>query len=140
MSADLHLHIFDERRIDTQTLERFFVRIFGSKHFGPMRISTEQWEEAMRRVSNTPQCWIGEVSWAKAMVFEEGEELFVPSPVRVVHDLVGEELPTLDDELVNKIIAALELENKTHFRVASVPTVLPFLKAHRGERVFCVTW
>jgi hypothetical protein len=138
MSADLHLHIFDG--IDETTLARFFVRIFGSKHYGPMRLSTEQWEEAMRQVANTPQVWIGEVSWLKALIYEDGEKAFVSSPVKVIRDLVGEELPVLDDELAQKIAAALELENATAYRVADVRTVAPFLAAHRGKRVFCVSW
>lgn len=139
MAADLHIHIFEG--IEEYDLKTFFASSLGSKHFD-LRIASAQQRKGLRiheNVGQTPNVWVGEVSWLKAVVFESPEE-FVPTPVSVIHKLIGEDLPVLDSDLIYKIMDALDRKNKTMYKIARPEDVIGFLSAHEGKQVFTVSW
>lgn len=139
MAADLHIHVFEG--IDEEVLRAFFSNILGSKWFNPnsgLPRGARQWEAAVRCIEKTPQIWIGEVSWLKAALY--GLESFVPEPVRQIHELIGEDLPTLDDVLEKNILAAFAAENATGYRLARVDDVRAFLAEHKFKKLFVVSW
>ena len=137
MAADLHIHVVPDD-IEEKALPAFFSHTLGSKHFGDAFSEAER-QAAFRRISETPNVWIGEVSWLKAALFGDSDT-FVPSTVQLVQDAVGEDLPTLDDELEQKILAAFEAKNETGYNLATVDQVRAFLAAHKGKRLFTVSW
>jgi hypothetical protein len=158
MSADLHLHIVtkDMTREDFQS---FFGNSLGSKYsmftqqvkmmggeapdynsVSRQEFSSEfQWQ-ATEKMSKSPSIWIGEVSWLKAAIFKGGNEEFVRTTVQKVQEIVGEDQPVIDDELIAKIVDAFGEENKTQYRITSVKKVWTFLQEHRGEKVFTISW
>ena len=139
MAADLHIHVFEG--IEESDLRNFFRNTLGSKYFSPRPVGGyEGFSAAYDTIVNTPSVWVGEVSWLKAALFEDGEETFVPSPVQKIHELIGENLPVLDDKLEREILDALGLENVTSYEVESVVKIHQFLRSHKGKQLFTVSW
>lgn len=139
MSADLHIHVMSGA-LTQDDLTVFFGNVLGSKYFSWARMDFEKWSQVGSKISDGPGIWIGEVSWLKAALFEDGEDDYIPNPVGEIHGLIGEELPELDDALIENICGALTLENKTQYRIAQHQDVLKFLTEHKGEKVFTVSW
>ena len=92
-------------------------------------------------VSNTPNVWVGEVSWLKAALFDDAET-FVPPAVQRIYEIVGEELPLIDDPFISKIEDALKSTNPTSYSVSEVEEspVIQFLRDHKGMRAFTISW
>jgi hypothetical protein len=137
MAADLHIHVVPDD-IEEGTIAAFFSNTLGSKYFGG-RFSEEQRNAAFPRIADTPNVWIGEVSWLKAALFGDSGT-FVPSTVQLVQDAISEDLPTLDDELERKLLAAFEATNDTGYNLASADKIRAFLAEHKGKRLFTVSW
>lgn len=141
MSADLHIHVYEGLTEDD--LRGFFRNTLGSKWSAGLFARTLPLEEMIKyhqKIGDTPQCWIGEVSWLKAALFEDGEETFVPNTVAAVNEVIGEDLPVLDGELFERIIGAFSEENTTDYSLAKVEDVRTFLQAHMGKQLFTVSW
>lgn len=140
MAADLHVHVLEG--ITEDDLRIFFSNTLGSKHFSPVTVGERNDYgpgSIYDRVGNSPNVWIGEVSWLKAMLLEDGET-FIPEPVQAVQELIGEDLPVLDDELQAKLLEALQRPNRTGYTVAARDDVVEFLTEHRGKKLFTVSW
>jgi len=139
MSADMHIHIFEG--IEEKDLKIFFSNTIGSKYCLPIgvKVSDEAWEKAYEKIANTPNIWIGEVSWLKAGLTSNPEK-YVPAPIQKISDIIGEDLPKIDDELIQKVENALRLKNTTSYQVANPKDVVKFLKKHKGKKVFTVSW
>jgi hypothetical protein len=144
MSADLHIHVLEG--CSEADLKVFFHNTLGSKWGAPLGRGWTIGEsdlfgrrEARDRVSDSPNVWIGEVSWLKAAVLED-DETYVPGPVAIVQELIGEELPVLDKHLRDAILAALKETNSTTYRTSDGEKVEKFLDAHLGKKLFTVSW
>ena len=142
MAADLHIHIYEG--IEEKDMADFFSNTLGSKYFAPksaghIKKYTDP-ESSWYKVSNTPNIWIGEVSWLKATIFEDGANSFVPNTVALINEVIGEELPVLTDELIAKLCAAFDLPNTTGYKLATAEKIRPFLEEHRGKKVFTISW
>lgn len=137
MAADLHIHVVTDD-LQEGAIDAFFSHTLGSKYFGG-HFSEEERTTAFSRIADTPSIWIGEVSWLKAALFGDSET-FIPSTVQLVQDAIGEDLPTLDDALARKILAAFEAKNATGYELASADAVRAFLDEHKGKRLFTVSW
>lgn len=135
MAADLHIHIKDET-ITEDVLKGFFASSMGSKYFD---INNRGFDKGYDIVSRTVQIWIGEVSWLKAALTED-PETFVPPTVQQVSDLIGEDLPVLNDELIGKILKAFDAPNSTGYSLAKKEDVEKFLLENKGKQVFTVSW
>jgi hypothetical protein len=137
MAADLYIHVFEG--ITEEDLANFFAGIMGSKYFSLVGYDSQKYMEASDKIQNTPAVWIGEVSWLKAALTED-EKKYVPSTVGAVEEAIGEDLPVLDDSLIERILAAFKLKNKTNYRLANPREVKRFLQKHKGKKVFTVSW
>jgi hypothetical protein len=137
MSADLHIHILenctedDIRLLSSNTL--------GSKYFGFDCYSTTEYDKAYDAVQNSPDIWIGSVSWLKASVFEDSNS-YIPNTVLKIYELIGEDLPELTDELIAKIVECFNLKNTTTYSLADIEDVKEFLNTHKGKKVFTISW
>ncbi len=138
MAADLHIHVLPDD-IEEGVLAAMFSNCLGSKYFAPHRVSDAARMTALDRVGDMPNVWIGEVSWLKAAVFGDAET-FVPGPVQAVQEAIGEHLPRLDPTLEQKILAALDVPNRTDYRISEVEPVRRFLETYRNKRLFTVSW
>ncbi len=152
MAADLYLHIYEG--IEEKDLAIFFSNSIGSKYFNLDNRKNaennrregsgegnwkESWEESYEKIAKTPNIWIGEVSWLKAMLFED-RDIFIPSTVDMINDIIGEVLPIINEELITKILNAFDLENKTCYELAKKEDVEKFLVENKGKRLFTVSW
>lgn len=135
MAADLHIHVFEG--IAETDLAMFNSGTFGSKWFGSC--SGNRSIDCFSRIADTPNVWIGEVSWLKAALSGD-EASYIPDAVAKISELIGEDLPVLDDALIGKILAALESPNDTGYGLANQTTVQEFLTQHKGKPVFTVSW
>lgn len=91
------------------------------------------------KIANTPDIWIGEVSWLKAAICESDE--FLPGPVVAVSELIPDyPHPVLTTGLMDQIISAMDVPNKTQYTVATVETVKEFLQQHLHKRIFTISW
>lgn len=152
MAADLYIHAMGDG-MHEHDLACFNAHTLGSKHFsltgGNGCRYPHDTESASRydcqhreRVTASDAVWIGEVSWLKAMLTEDGEA-YIPDVVQQVYDLVGKDLPVLDEELAAKIMAALGAGNTTGYDTASgrkAGEVREWLGTHMGQRLFTVSW
>lgn len=147
MAADLHVHVKTDD-VSEEDLASFFSNTLGSKYFSPLTIGQggsfeEKYGEGSphKRVSDTPNVWIGEVSWLKQAVFEVEEGHYVPDIVQAVNEIVGEDLPVIDDELIGKFQQAFA-DAKAHefYDTVQEAKVIEFLDSHRGKPVFTVSW
>lgn len=136
MSADLHIHIYEG--ITEDDLANFFSNSFGSKWFNPRNVGSKL-DDGYEAISNTPNIWVGEVSWLKAAVFESPGD-FVPDPIAKISEIITDELPTIDDKLIAKVEVAMGLSNETGYSLGSQNDVIDFLKLHKGKRCFTVSW
>ena len=57
-----------------------------------------------------------------------------------IHDLIGEDCPVLDDELIQKIMDTFDLENKTLYKLTNPTEALSWLTMNKGRRVFTISW
>lgn len=139
MAADLHIHVLEG--VTEDDLRCFHAHTLGSKYFNLHRRECDRDYNCRhwRAVTDSAQIWIGEVSWLKAMLLED-TETYVPAVVGVIRELIGEELPTIDDELILKVREAFASTNDTAYGIADVDDVITFLEAHRGKKVFTVSW
>ncbi len=136
MSADLHIHAL--MGVTEEDLAEFNSNTLGSKWFNP-KPHGERKEEVFDKIADTPQVWVGEVSWLKAALFEDPER-YVPLPVATIAEIIGEELPMCDDALINRIAEAMALPNGTGYQLANATEVLTWLEEHKGHRLFTVSW
>lgn len=140
MAADLSIHVLEG--VTEDDLSVFFSHTLGSKHCKLFEKFPEQaaQDKAWSAVSESPSVWVGEVSWLKADLLDAKEE-FVPDIVGQVHEIIGENLPEIDDALIGKIHGAF-FKSKPHtlYKVAEKEYVMKFLEEHRGKRVFTVSW
>lgn len=140
MSADLHIYILQDKFTERDVAD-FFAGTFGSKHFDFAASLFQQHFGGGKNwdlIDDAPNVWIGEVSWLKAMVFDDRER-FVPNTVQAVSDIIGEDLPVIDDALIARVREAFSLDNGTDFDLANVDDVCKFLETHRGKRAFTVS-
>lgn len=137
MAADLHIHVFEG--VTEQDLADFNSNTLGSKYFNPRSVAEKSNDTSYDKICETPQIWIGEVSWLKAALFEDSEN-FIPSTVMRISELIGEDLPVLDDELIAGILAAFDAPNDTSYSLANKNEVAAFLEQHKGKQVFTVSW
>lgn len=136
MAADLHIHVMTPEMTEAH-LADFFSNTMGSRWFAPKSVprSEETWEI----VSKSPNIHVGEVSWLKAALLGENDR-YVPDPIQAVSDIITDDLPVIDDELIERVRAALSLENKTGYGVSPPDRVVAFLQEHKGKRAFTVSW
>ena len=135
MAADLHIHILEG--ITEVDLRDFFTNTLGSKYFG--QGNSQRFMDLFQKISETPNIWIGEVSWLKAGLTNDAKT-FIPDPVQKVKDLIGENLPVLDEKLLKEIVDALNIPNDTEYSVAEPMEVEEFLRPFIGSQLFTVSW
>lgn len=134
MAADMHLHILEGiTEDDIAALER---NTLGSKYFNPVpRFASDAYD----KIANTPQIWVGSVSWLGAFLMGS-TEADVPGPVLLIQRIIGENLPEITDQLIAEVGAALTAANTTCHHLAEPAAVIAFLQEHRGKKVFTISW
>ena len=137
MAADLHIHVFEG--ITEKDLEIFFSNVLGSKYCHFPFMPPQQPDDLFGKISETPDVWIGEVSWLKAGLSDDAEA-FIPTTVQAVTDLIGEDLPLLTEELRDKILGAFDLPNTTGYKLNTKEKVAKFLNEQKGKKLFCISW
>lgn len=89
----------------------------------------------------TPQVWVGEVSWLKAALFENGEETFVPNAVGRLAQLFDDDSGVIiTDDFITRAANAMMEDNQTSYSVASPEPIVEFLQKHLGKRAFTISW
>lgn len=136
MAADLHIHVMEDGCTEDDIV-RFFGNTLGSKHFsifgnthrneGGKPFYKQDW---YKRVSSSPNIWVGEVSWLKH-----------PDIVAEITEIIGEDLPVCDDSLIAKVKEAyIRSEPHQFYATEYSNTVIDFLKEHRGKRLYTISW
>lgn len=147
MAADLHIHVMEDGCTEDDIV-RFFGNTLGSKHFsifsnthrneGGKPFYEQDW---YKRVSSSPNIWVGEVSWLKQAFLSEEEGEFVPDIVAEITEIIGEDLPVCDDSLIAKVKEAyIRSEPHEFYSTEYSNTVIDFLKEHRGKRLYTISW
>jgi transcriptional regulator with XRE-family HTH domain len=147
VSADLHIHVFRDGELTEEDFKYFFSNTLDSKWGLPLGDpraligSSFQKEKEKRRdkIYSTPSVWIGEVSWLKAALSGE-ETTYVPNTVGSVNEIIGENLPTIDDNLIKRIGDAFDLPKNTSYNIAEKKGVIEFLTQHKGWKAFTISW
>ena len=139
MSADLHIHVMEG--VTTDDLRCVSAHVLTSKYFDLHRRECDTNYDCRhyRAIVDSPQVWIGQVSFLKAMLLED-TETYVPGVVQAVVNIITEEQPVIDDALIAAVREAFALSNDTTYSIADVADVIAFLEAHRGKKAFTVSW
>lgn len=166
MSSDLHIHIVETEEQEKHA--RLYLRKNGwssviDGHFEWLVLYDGKWMNIddlpngwdenklqdqkhikldldMDVIYSTPDVWVGEVSWLKAGLTENGETKYIPNTISRVSEIVGYELPVLTQEMIDEIKKAFALENDTQYSLAPVDIVVDFLKQYVGKKVFMISW
>jgi hypothetical protein len=136
MGADLTIHVMEGVKIPD--LQRFFAHTLGSKWF---KLGYGNYDSTLSdKMYNTPHIELGELSNLKAMLSDDSDT-YIPSALGEIERIIGENLPVINDELISKIGDAMDLENKTRYRLyVTKDEVIEFLDQHRGKQVFTICW
>jgi hypothetical protein len=137
MAADLHIHVFTDKFTE-EHYKKFQSNTICSKYFNPKPVGQTD-SNLYELCADTPQVWVGEVSWLKAALTED-QETFVPNMVAKISEIIGEDFPVIDDELTGKILDACKIENTTQYDVTNKNSLEKFLKEHKGQKAFCISW
>jgi hypothetical protein len=135
MSAHLHIHVL--RDVTEADLAVFFSNSIGSKWFDPKPTGKMDFD-LVEKIEQSPNIEVGPVSWLKAGLLED--DSFIPEPIGLLVDIIGEELPVIDQTLLDQVEEALKTTNTSVYNLENLDNVLEFLKKHRGERIFTVSW
>ena len=141
MSADMYINIMNEECTE-EILEGFFSNTLGSKYFNPKTIAEQgtAWDDAYDIVARTPQIYVGEVSWLKAIVTGDSDT-FVPNYIEDTQKICNDDFPVIDDALIEKMsIAYLGPNHSVYSTGSGFDDVFVFLEEHRGKRCFTVSW
>lgn len=169
MSADLHIHIRTPELTD-ELVASFFSSTIDSKYYGYSRDRKAtlqdiknhphwKWLEkdfdpqtgellpgkyghdlAYIVVADTPNIWVGEVSWLKAALFDNAA-VYIPNTIeRISEILSAEDGQPITEEVIAEMKAAFELPNETGYSLAKADEVIGFLQEHLGEKAFTVSW
>jgi len=156
MSADMYIYVLEG--IGESDLESLFYNCIGSKYCPITEVSdnlsveeikaimkeqdvlTEKYRDhdKLETISKIPNIWIGEVSWLKADLFDDVNR-YVPSPILQIDEIIDESLPTIDNELIEKIKSALETKNTTKYKLNNKSAIIRFLKKHKGKKIFTMS-
>lgn len=142
MAADLHIHaITDEDNWGEAEMRAFFSNALGSKYYNPnLEDRSDKGLSIYEKIAKyTENIWVGEVSWLKAALFNDGKS-FVPGPIEKISELIGEDLIKIDTDLILAIAEALKIENETNYSLNDHKTIEQFLIKHKGKQVFTVSW
>ncbi len=145
MAASFCIHIFEG--ITEEDLADFFCSNLGSKYFDLRRASAQQRPGAImlmdrpshKKIRDSASVTVGDVSWLKAAVLGDREE-FIPGPIEKLSELVGEELPVIDEAFIAAAKEAYKLPNDSGYDLEGADKVIGFLRQHQGKRVFSVSW
>lgn len=137
MAADLHIHILDG--VTEDEVRDFALPSCGDRMVGG--VTGKSFDLLYKLVAVTPNFWIGEVSWLKAALTGDTDS-YIPEPVEKVSEIVGRDFPTIDDPLIKALVGALALPNEgTGYSTCEKGEALrEFLEAHKGKKVFQVSW
>ena len=144
MAADLHIHVLTDEFTE-EHYKAFQSNVIGGKYWGGFNRNLQAEFEKKHNCDlyllccETPSVWVGEVSWLKAALSED-PDTWVPATVQAVYDIIGEDFPVIDDELIAKIEAALGLDNATGYSICEHSGVIDFLKEHKGKKAFHISW
>lgn len=129
MAADMHIHVLDSHTTEEEVA--YFNLLAHASN-------DERYTTAYDHIAETPQCWIGEVSWLKAALSGDSGT-YIPDPVKFISEIIGDGI-VLSEAVLREILAALRVENTTVCDIANVPEVEAFLKQHIGKKIFTVSW
>ena len=137
MGCDLTIHVFEG--ISMLDIRKFFANHLGSKYFN-LGFGRDYDGTLFERMTETPSIPIGEMSNLKAALTGD-VGTYIPESLDQIQDIIGEDLPVIDDELIGKIEAAMGYENTTSYTIEEdKESVTKFLEQHRGKKVFTVCW
>lgn len=139
MAADLHIHVIGgPNGCSEEDVASFKCNNLGSKFFDlskKSRVGSESWD----RVTDSPNIWVGEVSWLKASLLDDRTS-FVPGAIERISELVGEDFPTIDEPFISKVMEAFMVPNDTGYSITDAAPVKKFLEEHIGKKCFTVSW
>ena len=139
MSAQYTLHIYEG--ITEEDYADFSCNSLGSAYFAPRPGAFSI--ESFKKIADTPKHIIGDVSWLKAMVFED-PNAFIPDPImeldKIFPQTLVKEFTVITDEVITRVKEAYGYPNQTGYNVEELEPLIDFLVDHQGKQVFSVSW
>ena len=139
MAADLCIHVRTPECTE-EIMEAFFKSSLGSKYFSwNYKRDQELEDKAWHVMCETPRVGVGEVSWLKANLFNDPEN-FIPDVVGNISSLIGDEI-IITDEVISKFEEIYkECSNNTSYNIVDKNEVINFIKEHKGDTIFTISW
>lgn len=138
MAADMHMHILEGVTQDEYAI--FNWNTLGSKYYDRNKDNDKYWIALSKKFNQTPNVWIGEVSWLKEALFEDVS--CVPTVIEGLSKLIAEDFPVIDDALVLKVRKIYDDNEKIEQCMGCniKNQVIDFLNQYKGKKVFLLNW
>ena len=138
MSADLCIHVKTDWI--TEDVWKMFLKECPDDLFNTPDEYFEEQDGALEIIRETPQCWVGQVSWLKAALLDD-EESYVPSPVGRISELIPYWTTVrVTEELIEQVDKAFDLVNSTSYDVVERKKIIAFLRENFDKEVFTISW
>lgn len=99
----------------------------------------KKWNNLYQKFGDTPQFDVGEVSFLKASLFDDGDR-YIPSLVGVCCEVIDDGC-IITDEVIEQIRAGMmDNPNTTTYSTCEVDKLAEWLKKYMGEYVFSIAW
>ena len=137
MAASLHLYAYVDGDLTEEDFKQLFCNVFGSKYFNLSRCPSamKQMEFMEKLLAKLPAIWVGEVSWLKNLFF--GDYQFVPNICLEIYNLVQEDRPVVNEELIAKVRKIFESNPvAAAYSTADCKDIVDFLEENLGRRLF----
>lgn len=94
--------------------------------------------ESFMRLDSRPGIHLGTLSWLKFGL--TGDDQYTPGALVQISELIGEDFPIIDEELIEKIEHILDtVPNLTTYFVIGSEPVVKFMRKYIGKRVYTLT-
>lgn len=136
MATEFRIHVLTDVFTEAH-LAAIFSNHLGSKYEDP-----DPFSGAKERFQVEHSCSLYDMALKTPYVLVgRGPGMNHHNAIDAVIDVIGEDLPVIDDVLIARIREALNMRDENpYWTLAPFDEVTAFLKRNKGERVFTILW
>lgn len=140
MAADLHIHVGPMPIKPAENSVHFLLNGAYDIDFDKHMVDS--------KAGIIEDIWVGEVSWLKAALFEDGDRNFIPPFVKVVSETFPSVYSGKSIEITEELISGLmtkmgiaaTLKDETQYDLGDPENILMWLTARKGKQAWTVSW
>lgn len=136
MATEFRIHVL------TDVFTKEHLAAMCSNHLGSKYDDPDPFGRAKEKFEIEHNCSLYDLALKTPYVLMgSGPGMNPHNAIDVVADLIGEDLPVIDDALIAKIEEALHAKDENpYWTLTPFDEVMAFLEQYKGERVFTILW